>query len=523
MAQPLNTGPVKQLRLSPNKAKAYFRASPKPCPSTQPVMAHLSKAPHWETVIGLEVHVQLDTCSKAFCGDATTFGAAPNTQTSPVSLGHPGTLPRLNEVHIRAAIKLGLALGATIASYTAFDRKNYFYTDLPKGYQITQDATPICRGGTLHIKLGDTWKPIRIHHIHMEEDAGKSIHDQDPAHTLIDLNRAGVPLLEIVTEPDLRSADEVDACMSALRQLVRYLGISDGNMEQGNLRCDVNISVRRKGSDRLGTRCEVKNLNSMRHARRAIAFERQRQIALLEAGQHVARLTLYFDAAHATTSPLRDKEAAHDYRYFPEPDLPPLQLQPDYIEAIRATLPPLPRQLYEWMRNHCGLSDYDATLLTEDLHTALFFQKLATHTPDFAKAANLIINRILPWCKAQRCPIADFPVPPTALARLIAMVGEGLISHGVAWQELFSLLCAHPDASPDELALTHDLIQQRDESLLRSTVEEVVAAWPDKVAAYRKGKKGLFGFFMGQIMRRTAGKADPKLAGKLLQEKLTEK
>ncbi len=483
----------------------------------------MSEPSQWETVIGLEIHVQLGTRSKAFCGDATTFGAAANTQTSPISLGHPGTLPRLNEAHLKGAVKLGLALGAAIAPRSAFDRKNYFYTDLPKGYQITQDAAPICVGGTLYIKLGEHWKPIRIHHIHMEEDAGKSIHDQDPAHTLIDLNRAGVPLLEIVTEPDLRSAEEVDACMSALRQLVRYLGISDGNMEQGNLRCDVNISVRRKGSTRLGTRCEVKNLNSMRYARRAIAFERQRQIALLEAGQPVTRLTLHFDAAQGTTSPLRDKEAAHDYRYFPEPDLPPLQLQPDYIEAVRATLPPLPRQLYEWMRRHCGLSDYDATLLTEDLPTALFFQRLSKHTSDFAKAANLIINRILPWCKAERCPIAEFPVPLPALARLIAMVGEGVISHAVAWQELFGLLCAHPNASPDELARSHDLIQQRDESLLRSIVEEVVAAWPDKVAAYRKGKKGLLGFFMGQVMRRTAGKADPKLASKLLEEKLASK
>ncbi len=482
----------------------------------------MSEQSKWETVIGLEVHVQLNTRSKAFCGDATTFGAEPNTQTSPVSLGHPGTLPRLNEAQVRAAVMLGLALGSRIARHNSFDRKNYFYTDLPKGYQITQDAMPICTGGALPIKLGEEWKEVRIHHIHMEEDAGKSIHDQDPRHTLIDLNRAGVPLLEIVTEPDLRSADEVDAFMSGMRRLVRWLGISDGNMEQGSLRCDVNISVRRRGDTAFGERCEVKNLNSMRYARRAIAYETRRQIALREAGQEVTRHTLHFDPGSGTTSPLRDKEAAHDYRYFPEPDLPPLVLSDEYIAAVREGLPALPWQLYRLLRAQFGLSDYDASLLSEERDTATFFLELADHTPHFAKAANLIINRILPWCKEQGVPVRPFPVPVPALAELIGMVEAGEISHSAAWQELFPLLCAHPDTRPRTLAEKHDLLQQSDEEALVPVVEEVLAAFPDKVAAWRKGKKGLTGFFMGQIMRRTGGKADPRLTNRLLLERLKE-
>ncbi len=480
----------------------------------------MARQGQWELIIGLEVHVQLNTRSKAFCGDATTFGAPPNTQTSPVSLGHPGTLPRLNEAQVRAAVKLGLALGSTIAVRTAFDRKNYFYTDLPKGYQITQDAVPICGGGVLPIKLGDQWKEVGIHHIHMEEDAGKSIHDQDPEHSLIDLNRTGVPLLEVVTEPELHSADEVDAFMSAMRQLVRYLGISDGNMEQGSLRCDVNISVRPKGSTTYGTRCEVKNLNSMRHARRAIAYEASRQIALLESGQPVGRYTLHFDAATGRTSPLRDKEAAHDYRYFPEPDLPPLALSASFIESVRAELPPLPKALYEWMRISCGLGDYEATLLSEQLDTALFFRALTQHTPHHHKAANLVINKVLPWCKAKGITLSDFPVPQTSLAELIELVVVGVISHTVAWQELFELLCEAPHQHPKDLAQAHDLVQQSDGDALKAIATEVLAAWPDKVVAYQKGKKGLIGFFMGQLMRRMRGKADPKRANQILRQLL---
>jgi len=278
----------------------------------------------YETVVGLETHVQLSTNSKVFCADNATFGGAPNTHISAISLGMPGTLPRLNRQPVEFAIRLGLALGCEINKQNAFDRKNYFYTDLPKGYQITQDKAPICLGGAVEIEVNGKTKKIRIHHIHIEEDAGKSIHDQNPKTTLVDLNRAGVPLLEIVSEPDFRSGKEVDTYMTALRQLVRYLEISDGNMQEGSLRCDCNVSVRLKGEEKYGERCEIKNMNSMRFARRAIKFERKRQIDLLEAGGKVAQQTLNFDPISGTTSPLRDKENAHDYRYFPEPDLPRL-------------------------------------------------------------------------------------------------------------------------------------------------------------------------------------------------------
>ena len=301
----------------------------------------------YELVIGLEVHVQLSTRSKAFSADENAFGAEPNTQVDPVSLGHPGALPRYNRAQVESAVRLGLALGSQIARRQSFDRKHYFYTDLPKGYQITQDREPVCVGGRLPIRIGERWQEVRIHHIHMEEDAGKSLHDRSESYSLIDLNRAGVPLLEVVSEPDLRSPEEVDAFMSAMRQLVRYLGISDGNMEEGSLRCDCNVSVRKRGSDQLGTRCEIKNLNSMRYARRAIEFESRRQIDLLEQGGQVVQQTLHFDPATGVTSPLRSKEDAHDYRYFSEPDLPPIELSDEFVDELRRASPTLP---WEWDR-----------------------------------------------------------------------------------------------------------------------------------------------------------------------------
>ena len=320
----------------------------------------------YETVIGLEVHVQLATQSKAFCGDDASFGGEPNTHVSAISLGHPGTLPRLNKQQVEFAVRLGLALGSEVNLVNTFDRKNYFYADLPKGYQITQDKNPVCIGGELKVTTEAGEKKVRIHHIHMEEDAGKSMHEGDPRDSLIDLNRAGVPLLEIVTEPDLRSADEVDAFMTAMRQLVRYLEVSDGNMEEGSMRCDCNISVRKKGDPNFGKRCEVKNLNSMRFARRAIAYEVKRQIDLIESGGQVEQQTLNFNPETGVTSPLRSKEDAHDYRYFPEPDLPPVVLTADYIEEVRQKLAPLPWALYKRLTTEFELSDYDANLLTEE-------------------------------------------------------------------------------------------------------------------------------------------------------------
>ncbi len=474
----------------------------------------------YETVIGLEIHVQLATESKAFCGDSTAFGGEPNTQVSPVSLGHPGTLPRLNARQVAAGLRLGLALGCRINPVSTFDRKNYFYADLPKGYQITQDQRPLCLGGAVPIRVGENRKAVRLHHIHLEEDAGKSLHDADPRDSLIDLNRAGVPLLEIVTEPDLRSAEEVDACMSAMRRLVRWLGVSDGNMEQGSMRCDVNLSVRPLGQAELGERCEIKNLNSMRYARQAIAYEAKRQIDLLEKGGRVVQQTLNFDPATGRTAPLREKEEAHDYRYFPEPDLPPVVLSEAEIEAARAALPLLPWAQYDRFREQCGLTDYDANLLAEERETALFFEELIRHTPNYKAAANLVINKVIPWCKAAGKALAAFPAGHDQLAGLIALVDEGQVSNTNAYQRLFPELAAQPGRPAAEIARALQLIQRSDSDFLDELTEAVLAEFPDKVKAYRKGKKGLLGFFMGEIMKRSRGKAEPKATNALLRRKL---
>lgn len=474
----------------------------------------------YETVIGLEIHAQLSTRSKAFCGDDASFGGAPNTQVSPISLGHPGTLPRLNEKQVEYAVRLGLALGSEISLYSAFDRKNYFYADLPKGYQVTQDRAPICVGGSLTIRVGEEEKSIRIHHIHMEEDAGKSMHDTEEPYSRIDLNRAGVPLLEIVSEPDLRSAEEVDAYMSAMRQLLRYLDISDGNMEQGSMRCDCNVSVRLKGSEKLGERCEIKNLNSMRYARRAIAYEVKRQVDVIESGGRVEQQTLNFDPATGVTAPLRDKEDAHDYRYFPEPDLPPVALTPEYVEKVKQSLPALPWELYQRFQEEYGLPEYDAGLLTQEQPTAFFFMALCEHTPNFKAASNLIINKVVPYCNEMGMGIADFPVGHDQLAAFIQLIDEGKVAAAAAYQHIFPVLAAEPARAPLEIAQSLNLIQTSDENLLEKLVDEALSNNPEEVERYRNGKKGLMGFFMGEVMKASKGKADPKVASKLLREKL---
>jgi aspartyl-tRNA(Asn)/glutamyl-tRNA(Gln) amidotransferase subunit B len=476
----------------------------------------------YETVIGLEIHVQLGTHSKAFCGDAADFGAPPNTHISPISLGHPGTLPRLNKKQVEYAVKLGLALGSKISMLNAFDRKNYFYADLPKGYQITQDRKPICIGGQLKVATEAGEKTIRIHHIHMEEDAGKSIHETPGPYSQIDLNRAGVPLLEIVSEPDLRSAEEVDAYMTAMRQLVRYLGVSDGNMEQGSLRCDVNVSVRPRGQEAFGERCEIKNLNSMRYARRAIKYEVKRQIDLIERGGEVRQETLNFNPDTGRTSPLRDKENAHDYRYFPEPDLPPLMISAEDLKRYHQELPMLPWQLREQLSETYGLPEYDVKLLTEEPQPALFFLELTRLTPEYKAAANLIINKVLPYCNESQINLTEFPLGLDQLAALLALVREGKVSNTVAYQQLFPALLAAPDKNPPELAQSLNLIQTSDAGALEGIIDQVIADHPEEAARYRKGKKALIGFFMGEVMKASRGKADPKVTNQLLREKLAK-
>jgi aspartyl-tRNA(Asn)/glutamyl-tRNA(Gln) amidotransferase subunit B len=486
-------------------------------------MQQPSSSPYdqYETVIGLEVHVQLATATKAFCADDAHFGGAPNTRVSPISLGHPGALPRLNRRQVEYALRLALALESEVQLRSTFDRKNYFYADLPKGYQLTQDQSPICRGGHMRLRLPEGDRIVRIHHVHMEEDAGKSMHDSDDAYSYIDLNRAGVPLLEIVTEPDLRSAEEVDAFMTGMRQLVRYLGISDGNMQEGSLRCDCNVSVRRRGETRLGNRCEIKNLNSMRYARRAIEYEVKRQIDLIEAGGRVAQQTLNFDPATGVTTPLRDKEDAHDYRYFPDPDLPPVQLTAAEVAAAKAGLPPLPWVLYQTFVDTYGLGSYDAGLLTEELPVAELYQSVCAHTPHHKAAANLIINKILPWRAEQPEESRQFPVSALQMARFIGLIEDDKkVSASAAYQHLLPALMQQPDAEPEALAASLGLIQTADADFLLPLAQEIIAAFPDKADAYRKGKKGLLGFFMGELMKRSKGKAEPKSASEVLERLL---
>lgn len=470
----------------------------------------------YETVIGLEVHIQLSTASKAFCGDENKFGGEANTQISTISLGHPGTLPRLNKKQVEYAVRLGLALNSRINRFSRFDRKNYFYADLPKGYQITQDDEPICVGGQLEVTTKSGNRTIRVHHIHMEEDAGKSIHDGYDQYTMVDLNRAGVPLLELVTEPDFRSAEEVDAFMTTMRQLVRYLEISDGNMEEGSMRCDCNISVRKKGSSKFGNRCEVKNVNSMKFARQAIKYEVKRQIDLIESGGTVLQQTLNFDPATGITTPLRSKEDAHDYRYFPDPDLPPVVLSEDYVEKIKTAQPALPWELKTRFQETYGLSEYDATLLTENKADALFFESTCQVSSHHKHLANLFINKIKPAKK-------DHPNLVLSVAQItefVQLIADNKTSVSVANQRLFPAMIQQPDKSVTALAEELNLLQSDDADFLDGLITEVMEKFPDKVKAYRNGKKNLIGMFMGEVMRNAKGKAEPKTLNAKLRERL---
>jgi len=474
----------------------------------------------YESVIGLEIHVQLNTQSKAYCADATAYGAAPNSQVSPISLGHPGTLPMVNEAVIEAAVKLGLACKSDIRRVNEYARKNYFYADLPKGYQITQQDTPICNGGRITIKDADGEpKEIGLTRIHMEEDSGKSIHDLDPFHTLVDLNRAGVPLLEIVSEPDFRNGQEAYNYLTEMRKLVRYLDISDGNMEEGSLRCDVNISIRPKGQQAFGTKVEIKNLNSFRNVQKAIDYEIVRQAEVLAKGEPVVQQTRNFDAPSGKTVLLRAKEDAHDYRYFPEPDLQPVLVEQDYLERVKAQLPPLPAELFT---KYCqlGLSEYDATLITDSKELAAYYESIIAHTDNYKAAANWLMGSIKSHLNQLALDISEFSLSGATVAQLIKLVDQGKVSNTAASGDLFKALLAQPDAQPEGLARELNLIQESDSEALRDLVEQALAKYPDKVEAYRNGKKGLHGLFMGEVMKLSRGKADPKITQKLVTEYL---
>ncbi|MGC6469727.1 MAG: Asp-tRNA(Asn)/Glu-tRNA(Gln) amidotransferase subunit GatB [Flavobacteriales bacterium] len=474
----------------------------------------------YQLVVGLEVHAQLSTKSKAYCGDATDFGRPSNTQTSAITLGHPGTLPMSNKKVIEYAIKMGLACGSTIRERNEYARKNYFYPDLPKGYQITQDKTPICNGGEILVKdhQGKT-KTIGITRIHMEEDAGKSIHDLDPFNSLVDLNRAGVALIEIVSEPDIRSSDEAYQYLSEVRKLVRYLDICDGNLEEGSLRCDANISVMLKGSTEFGNRTEVKNMNSLRNVKRAIEFEMKRQIDLIESGGQVEQQTRTFNAANGSTSVMRTKEDANDYRYFPEPDLQPVLVSKKYVEEIHKSLPPLPKELYHKFTTKFGLSDYDAGVLIEDKDTALYYNEICNHTTNFKTAANIVSGSVKSYLNENAIEIDSLAIPPSKIAELIKLIDENKVSNTVATQKIFKKMI-NSKSSPEEIAIQNNWIQESDSDSIQEFIQQALEKYPDKVLEYKNGKKGLIGLFMGEVMKLSKGKADPKIANKLIQQSL---
>ncbi len=482
----------------------------------------------YELVVGLEVHAQLLTESKLFCGDSATFGAAPNTHISPITLAHPGALPLLNKKAVEYAIKMGLACDCRITERNYFARKNYFYPDLPKGYQISQHTTPICVGGRVRVHTEAGTRDIQLNRIHLEEDAGKSIHDLDPDYTCVDLNRAGVPLIEIVTEPDIHSADEAYAYLTEIRKRLRYLDVCDGNMEEGSMRCDANISVRKKGDTKLGTKVEVKNLNSIRNVKRAIEWESKRLIELLENNEPILQETRSFDANNGTTFALRSKEEANDYRYFADPDLTPFMVTTDMLEAIRATVPELPEAKAARYSNDFGLPAYDAAQLAEEKETALYFealvQELQTDASDPAarikQAANWILGPVRSYLNETGIDITAFPVPVASIGALIRLIEKGQLNFSTATGRVLQAVIQEPSATPLSLAEKLNLIQNSDSNVVEEWVDAVLAKMPDKVQEYRKGKKGLIGLFVGEVKKISAGKADPKLTNELLLKKL---
>jgi aspartyl-tRNA(Asn)/glutamyl-tRNA(Gln) amidotransferase subunit B len=474
----------------------------------------------WETVIGLEIHAQLATRTKIFSGAPTAYGAEPNTQADLIDLGYPGVLPVLNAEAVRMAVQFGLAIEATVAHRSVFARKNYFYPDLPKGYQISQYELPIVSKGHLDIVLEDgTVKRIGITRAHLEEDAGKSLHEGFSGVSAIDLNRAGTPLLEIVSEPDLRSAKEAVAYMKKLHTLVRYLGICDGNMQEGSFRCDANVSVRRRGEARFGTRTELKNLNSFRFVERAINYEVQRQIDLIESGGRVVQETRLYDADKDETRSMRTKEEANDYRYFPDPDLLPLVLDEDFIERARAALPELPDQKARRFQQQYGLPAYDAQVLTASREMADFYEAVAKAVPSDAKlAANWVMGEFSAALNKDGLEVTDSRLTAEQLGGLLARIVDGTISGKLA-KEVFEVMWAERNDA-DRVIEARGLKQITDPAAIEQVIDQIMAANPKQLAEYRSGKDKLFGFFVGQAMKATDGKANPALLNELLQKKL---
>jgi aspartyl-tRNA(Asn)/glutamyl-tRNA(Gln) amidotransferase subunit B len=489
----------------------------------------------YEAVIGLEVHVQLATRTKLFCGDLAEFGAEPNRHTCPVCLGLPGALPVLNGHAVALALRAALALDCRVHGTSIFARKNYFYPDLPKGYQITQFEAPLATAGWLEVPAAApsgagagaaaahpvavaVAEPVRIRRIHLEEDAGKSLHDRVPARTAIDLNRAGVPLIEIVTEPDLRSPADARRWLGRLKQILEYLEVSDCDMEKGSLRVDANISVRPAGSALLGTKTEMKNMNSFSNLERALAFEIERQTALLAAGGAVVHETLLWDERRGVARPLRSKEESHDYRYFPDPDLPPLVVPPEEVEAARAALPELPSARARRFVHEYGLVPYAAEVLTASRALAEYFEAVAAAAEDARAASNWVMTDVLGWLNQHQATVATPPVPAGELGALIRLVAAGTISHTVA-RHVFGRM-AQTGRPAEAIVAEEGLRQVRAEDRLAAWVDEVIAAHGPEVERLRQGDEKLFGFLMGQLMKRSGGKADPRVATRLLRERL---
>ena len=481
------------------------------------------KAEKYIVTIGLEVHAQLLTDRKAFSPEGYKYGNAPNTTTSPVTLAHPGTLPVPNKGHFKMAAQMGMALNCKIHKTTWFARKNYFYPDLPKGYQITQHNTPLCTDGEIVIDDPEgKEKKVGITRIHLEEDSGKSIHDMDPFYSLVDLNRAGVPLIEIVTEPDMSHPREAYSFLTEMRQIVRHLEVCDGNMEEGSLRCDANISVRPKGTDKYGTKIEVKNLNSMRNVQRALEYEINRQTDLWEAGKQgeLEQETRTFDAFSGKTTVMRTKEMAEEYRYFPEPDIPPVVLTEEYLKDIHAKMPMLPREMKSKFVSQYGLKEYDSGVLADNKYIASYFEELITQGADPKAAANWLNGPVRNWLNDNALTINDFPLKAEQFTKLIKLVTDGKVSFSAASQTLLPELINHPESSPAEKAEELNLLKVDDKDALDQWVDEAVSKFPDKAEAYRNGKKGVIGLFMGEVMKISGGKADPEQTKALLQEKL---
>jgi len=480
----------------------------------------MSKA-NWEVVIGLETHAQLNTQSKIFSGAATAFGAEPNAQACGIDIALPGVLPVLNKKAVECAIRFGLAVGATVAPRSVFARKNYFYPDLPKGYQISQFDLPVVSGGSLTIRMGDTEKTIHLTRAHLEEDAGKSLHEDFQGKTGIDLNRAGTPLLEIVTEPDMRSSSEAVAYARALHALVRWIDICDGNMQEGSFRCDANVSVRRVGEPKFGTRCEIKNLNSFRFLERAIEFEVARQIEILEDGGRITQETRLYDPDRDETRSMRSKEDAQDYRYFPDPDLLPLEISAAQIESIRAKMPELPEAMKARFMRDCGLTEYDATMLTASLDTARYFESLlaAAGAAQAKLCANWMMGELASRLNREDLDIAHSPVSAAQLAGLVVRIADQTIS-GAIGKKVFDALWAGAGQSADAIIEAQGLRQITDTAAIEPLVDEVLAANPKSVEEYRAGKEKAFNALVGQVMKAAKGKANPQQVNDLLKKKL---